>query len=263
MPSAVEQNDALRTKDRPSDRLKSLLEALDSLCFIEIAICYYSDNSLFLLCARSFVQVLIVQARSELLAASAPLVPVTVVSALSLAFHLLHSRPEATSRSARGYLHGGLIIVFEGQLGPISKWSLILQDLIISALQVLILCISYEWQVLGSGKKETPPQDLEAAEEGRARAQENANEEPEESSEGIELQSLLPDSGKTAPSSAAPQDDLVLTLNLRRSLTRAMSRSQNSLTEESVADTAPTGAMTLRALVSRIAAERAAANANA
>lgn len=256
MPSAGSSSDALRTKTSRRDHLRSLLEALDTLCFLEIAICYYSDNSLFLLCARSFVQVLIVQARAELLAASAPVVPVVTVNVISVALHLLHSRPEAASRSARGYLHGGLIIVFEGQLGPISKWSLILQDLLISAIQILIICIAFERQ---DPKKETPPQDLEAAEEGRVRAQESASEEPEETTEGIEMQSLLPESGKTAPVSTVTQDDLILTLNIRRSLTGSMSRSQVSSEDDSSGGTASTGAMSLRALVSRIAAERAAA----
>lgn len=258
MPSAGDPSDALRTKS-PRDYLKSLLEALDSLCFIEIAICYYSDNSLLLLCARSFVQVLIVQARAELLAASAPLVPVLTANIICVASHLLHSSPAATSRSARGYLHGGLIIVFEGQLGPISKWRLLLQDVIICAIQLLILSVSYERQVLASEKKEAPPQDLEAAEEGRVRTQDTANEEPDETAEGIEMQSLLPESGKTAPASAATQDDLILTLNIRRSLSGSMSRSQNSSTAESTANTASASAMSLRAIVSRIAAQRAAA----
>lgn len=253
--------DAIRAKTTRRDHLTQLLASLDTLCFIEIAICYYCDNSLFLLCARAFVQVLIVQARAELLATSAPLVPVLTANIISVAFHLLHASPTAASRSAHGYLHGGLIIVFEGQLGPISKSRLVLQDILISAIQLLILCISYERQVLSDTRKETPPQqDLEAEEEGRVGSQRRENEGAEDTGDGIEMQSLLTEAGRAPPPTTDAADDLILTLNVRRSLTGSLDRSETATGEDSSNGPSSVGAMRLRALLTRFAAERTAAN---
>ena len=63
---------------------------------------------------------------------------ILVTNSIALALHLFLKAPEA-GESVRGYLHGGLLIDFVGELGPISKSRLALFDLLTIALQLIIL----------------------------------------------------------------------------------------------------------------------------
>jgi hypothetical protein len=56
----------------------------------------------------------------------------------SALIHLLRSNPSA-GEATRGYLHGGLILDFVGQLGPIPKLRLLLLDLAILLFQLLLV----------------------------------------------------------------------------------------------------------------------------
>ena len=96
--------------------------------------------------------------------------------------HIILSRPEA-GEAARGYLHGGLLIDFVGELGPVSKWRLLLFDIFILLLQVLMLGATLEKRDMklamsnmgyaeASGNRETSTrQDLDAEEQGIRRSQ--------------------------------------------------------------------------------------------
>jgi hypothetical protein len=158
------------------------------------------------------------------------------------------------------------VIVFEGQPGPISKWNLLLQDLLILGIQILSLCISYERQKIGLPKKAAETQtepDVEAAEEGRARTEHPAPATAEETSEGIEMQSLLPESGRAASPVQDGTDDLLLTVNIRSSLAGSMDRSQSHepLYEERI-EAGPTLA-NIVSIMGRLRAMDRAAAANA
>jgi hypothetical protein len=252
-----------RAKTSREEHCLHLLAALDSICLLEIGICYYLDNSFLLLLGRTILHILVQasQARAQLFAPSAPLVPVLTANILAVASHLLHAKPEAAARSARGYLYGGLLIVFEGQPGPISKWRLVLMDLLIFGLQLLILCVNYERRAQNKEKSISPSQqDVEAEEEGRRRSQDEVEDAgPGDAAGGIEMESLLPESGRTATRSPdTSSDDTFLTISLR-SLRGSLDRGQAAAMQTSGAAES-TGAMRLRALLARIARERAAAN---
>jgi len=66
-------------------------------------------------------------------------------NAWCLLLHLIESRPSA-GEAARGYLHGHGIIDFIGQLGPISKFHLVVLDLAITVLQLVMLVALTERQ---------------------------------------------------------------------------------------------------------------------
>lgn len=100
----------------------------------------------------------------------------------------------------RGYLHGGLLTDFVGQLGPTSKFRLGVMDLGIFLLQLTMLWIVVEKKeleaVMGGGVETFAPswsgagrQDLDAEEQGLSRDDDNMERE-----EGIELLPL-PGSG--------------------------------------------------------------------
>ena len=101
--------------------------------------------------------------------------------------HLLSAGPEA-SEATRGYLHGGMLIDFVGQLGPVSRWRLLLVDVFIVLLQVIILGITLEERDLNDVTESTTGsvsgamptrQDLDAEERGIRRSQENLGDEME------------------------------------------------------------------------------------
>lgn len=81
-------------------------------------------------------------------------------------------RPSA-GEGARGYLHGGLLIDFIGQKGPISKFSLVLLDLLIVGLQVVMLSVNGEVRRATMARKGITPtaavQDHDAEERGEIR----------------------------------------------------------------------------------------------
>jgi hypothetical protein len=68
---------------------------------------------------------------------------------LCFLLHLLCARPEA-GEATRGYLHGGMIIDFVGQKGPISKLRLLTLDLVVLTLQLVMLSVHIKRQVLKS-----------------------------------------------------------------------------------------------------------------
>ena len=251
---------SLRAKDTTVDHLDNLLRALDTSIFLQLAIAYVFDNLSLLLLLRAVTQVLYVQFRPGPLSHTTQLAPTLSSTLICIVTHILHARPEATARSARGYIHGGLIVEFVGELGPIAKWRLLVQDVLVCGLQLLMLAIGYERQVLSQDKKEETPQDIEAEEAGVRRSQDGATDAHGETEQGIEMQSLLPQgSGRTRATAADAQDDLVLTLDIRRSLQGLLKRNKNSQAATAEGSSASDRTERLSALLGRIAADRTAA----
>lgn len=79
----------------------------------------------------------------------APPLPHSYLSAIyvpnivCLLFHIIGSRPEA-GEAMRGYLHGGVIIDLIGYKGPTSKFHLFCLDLVVLAIQCLMLTVQVE-----------------------------------------------------------------------------------------------------------------------
>ena len=63
--------------------------------------------------------------------------------------------PAAAGEATRGYLHGGIIVDFIGQLSPVSKIKLVATDLLIWALQITMLAVSLERRKLAGNSNET------------------------------------------------------------------------------------------------------------
>ena len=76
---------------------------------------------------------------------------------LNLLYLLMHLtlEPAAAGEATRGYLHGGIIIDFIGQFSPVSKIKLVATDLIIWALQIIMLAVSLERRKLAGSSNET------------------------------------------------------------------------------------------------------------
>lgn len=63
--------------------------------------------------------------------------------------HVFTARPEA-GEAMRGYLHGGIIVDLIGQKGPTSKIHLVLLDVLVLALQCLMLAVHIERERLSA-----------------------------------------------------------------------------------------------------------------
>ncbi|KAI4199423.1 MAG: hypothetical protein LQ346_002561 [Caloplaca aetnensis] len=116
---------------------------------------------------------------------------IVVIFALNILWLLIHasSTPPTAGEAVREYLHGGLLIDFVGQKSPVARLRLVGYDLLVLALQLVILGITTEKQKLdapegGRDSREDESQDHDAEERGTRRSQEG--------SEGIELRPLRP-----------------------------------------------------------------------
>ncbi|KEF59308.1 uncharacterized protein A1O9_04152 [Exophiala aquamarina CBS 119918] len=249
---------SLRVPDKTAT-LQSLLRLLDAVIFLQLGALYLQDNLTLFLLLRA-----VSQAAHNLPAVQLP--PVILINVLCFATHLLQARPEAKGWASRGYLHGGLIIDFVGEQGPVSKWRLASMDLLIFGLQLVVLVVGNErLKAAGDPAAQEPhdtpdTQDLEAAEEGRVTTSARA---PAETEDGIELQSLLPEgSGQDTASNSKPlnadlEEDIV-ELDMRRGLTTLLRRGRTSAGTSTSTDTTPESAG-IAEILSRIAAARARA----
>ena len=70
-----------------------------------------------------------------------------VPNILCMFFHLVFSLPQA-GEETRGYLHGGVIIDFVGQKAPTSRLGLLVLDVVILAVQSLMLAVHQEREAL-------------------------------------------------------------------------------------------------------------------
>jgi hypothetical protein len=75
--------------------------------------------------------------------------PLFVTNFICIILHLFTARSSA-GEAMRGYLHGGVIIDLIGQKGPTSKLHLLLLDLLVLALQCLMLAVHVEREKLAS-----------------------------------------------------------------------------------------------------------------
>lgn len=174
--------------------LEDLLRSLDALIYIELSALYYLDCAFGLLLLRILLQLFFLTARPPGLPdppTRAALGVVVGSNLLCILLHLLNARPEAFE-ATRFYLHGSILIDFVGQLGPTSKWRLLGMDMLVLALQVMMLGIGIEKRRAQNAGKQPPgsTQDLDAEEAGLIRAETIGNE-GHESDEGIEMQELL------------------------------------------------------------------------
>lgn len=261
-------NNAVATPG-PEQHIEHLLKIIDSLIFLELAIAYYCDNLTLLLVFRLLSQIFYVQQHKVgSVTTRTQILPPIVANVICLLTHLIRASPEAAARSARGYLHGGLILDLIGEKGPISEWRLIGQDLLIFGLQCLMLAIGHERNVLAGETKEVKPaQNLDAEEAGLRASQEESRSDTgrapdvHESEEGMEMQSFLPPAERASSSTpAADSEDLVLTLNIISSLRGLLQHNRQPRAEgeevESAIERAADNADRLRQLIQQLSANR-------
>lgn len=210
---------SLSAKTTRNDHLEALLRSLDSAVFAFLGIVYCCDNLTPLLLLRAACQTLYTR--------STKISPTTVANLICITTHILLDRPEG-SKASRGYLHGGLICDFVGELGPISRTRLLVLDALVFGLQLAYVAISHELQELKDPETETTlPQDIEAEEAGVRREEQSLPNANIDDSSGIEMQPMLPGSKGLAAKATTQRketEDVILTLDLRASLASVLKR---------------------------------------
>lgn len=206
-----------------------LLKSLDTLVFAELSALYYMECSMFRFILRSVGQYLYLTPKDESFPFLMPASPIHVCLVLipnifCILLHILVSLPVGPEFH-RGYMHGGLVIDFIGQKPPTSRIYYVLADVVILAVQCLMLTVHTERERLRVVLKtfrpmvpdvaqETTPtiEDLDAEERGVSR--DMLGSLPIDEEDGIELQPLHrvstteegnSTSGESEPSSAREQ----------------------------------------------------------
>ncbi|KAM0498046.1 hypothetical protein ACHAP8_006497 [Fusarium lateritium] len=175
-----------------------LLKSLDTLVFAELSALYYME---------SVGQYLYLTPKDESFPFLMPASPIHVCLVLipniiCILLHILVPLPVGPDFH-RGYMHGGLVIDFIGQKPPTSRFYYVLADVVILAVQCLMLTVHTERErlrvilktfrpMVPDVAQETTPtiEDLDAEERGVSR--DMAGTLPVDEEEGIELQPLNP-----------------------------------------------------------------------
>ncbi|KAI9834731.1 MAG: hypothetical protein M1819_002816 [Sarea resinae] len=127
--------------------LDDMLRNFDILIYCQLSVLYYMDCSLFRFFIRAFIQFLYLTPKPPIFPdppRNRPYAGAILGSnVLCLLLHIFLARPEA-GEATRGYLHGGLVMDFVGQEGPISKFRLASFDILVLILQIVMLAAFIE-----------------------------------------------------------------------------------------------------------------------
>ncbi|KAI1423648.1 hypothetical protein F5Y12DRAFT_716131 [Xylaria sp. FL1777] len=120
------------------DFLKHLSCELDSL------VC-----SFFRLFIRWMAQTLFISPKTVLIVPNFHVSAIVAPNLLCMFLHLISSPLEA-GEASRGYLHGGILVDFIGQRAPSSRFTLILLDAVVLAIQCFMITVNVEKERVGN-----------------------------------------------------------------------------------------------------------------
>ena len=138
--------------------LQDLLRGLEAITFLQIATIYLHDNITPFLLLRAIVHISFVTARPD---KNPQLIPVILTSLLFFSIHVFAATPHIEGAS-HGYLHGGILADFVGEL-PASRWRMMLLDILLLSLQMIQLAINFELlKMKGTVARQDSEADLES-----------------------------------------------------------------------------------------------------
>jgi hypothetical protein len=147
-----------------------ILQNLSACVAIQSGILYYLDNATAILLLRMIVQISFITQRPP--APSNPqIAPVALTTLFNLVYHIFifSSNPQNTRQYE--YAHGGILVDFVGEKGPVSRLKLASIDCLIFLIQLAMLAITYEYGRLQT-KTTDNAQDLDSEEQSIRRSQE-------------------------------------------------------------------------------------------
>ncbi|KAF5023596.1 hypothetical protein F66182_4354 [Fusarium sp. NRRL 66182] len=133
---------------RKLELITHLLKSLDTLVFAELSALYYMECSMFRFTLRSVGQYLYLTPKDDSFPFLMPASPihvflVLVPNIICMLLHVFASLPIGPDYH-RGYMHGGLVIDFIGQKPPTSRVYYFFADVMILAIQCLMLTVHTE-----------------------------------------------------------------------------------------------------------------------
>ncbi|MCJ1272505.1 hypothetical protein MMC21_000291 [Puttea exsequens] len=203
-PGSSSSDPSLTTKHQRNHRnldfLNDLIRNIDILIYAQLSVLYYMDCSLTKFALRAFPHWFYFTPKPSIFPppplAHRPYIGIIFgTNALCLLLHLLTAPPVA-GEATRGYLHGGMVIDFVGQASPVGRWRLLSEDLLVWALQIIILGITLERR--GLDKVEGSGADTQTREGLNEEGQDHDAEERgvlrrgDEDADGIEMRDLRP-----------------------------------------------------------------------
>ncbi|EPS44666.1 hypothetical protein H072_1361 [Dactylellina haptotyla CBS 200.50] len=176
--STVRARDQLTTKK--SEWLDHMLRNLDIVTYCHFSYLYFLDISFIRFLIRAIVQINLFAQRPpnfptpQRTQKRSAVVSIFGSTLICFLFHLF-SEPPSASEATGGYLHGGMVIDFVGQEGPISRLRLIFLDLAILVLQLIMLTVKVSKQDLlenSAPGRTAPAQDIDDEERGMTAGEE-------------------------------------------------------------------------------------------
>ncbi|KAL5383544.1 hypothetical protein DPSP01_005938 [Paraphaeosphaeria sporulosa] len=161
--------------------LDHLLRELDTLVFLELITLYHLDCSFFWFAVRAIIHGSLLTPLPDIGLhrqhdEHKPWLPLILFCfAINFLLHTTYPAPSA-GEDTRGYLHGGLMIDFIGQLGPTSKWKLAGLDTCILFLQLVMVSV----HVKRRQAKKTLAQTSAGSTETSANDEESTEQPPED-----------------------------------------------------------------------------------
>ena len=128
---------------------------------------------------------------------------------ICILLHLLF-KPPAAGEATRGYLLGGLLIDFVGQESPVGRWRLLVLDIIILAIQILILAVTLERRKLTVDYDNLVGEEVEEARQDHDSEERGILRRDNTVQDGIELQEIRHNSpGRTGGDEDRERDELL------------------------------------------------------
>ena len=248
---------SLGAKDSKKDHIVQELDSLFLVTSILLSTIYLHDNLTSLLLLRASSQHVHIASLPFTVATqtSGSLPAVLVANAICILTHLIRAAPVADGNWSRGYLHGGLLMDFVGELGPTSKSKLLVMDLMVLGLQALMLMIMTEQRTEVGDRRSNPAQDLRAEEEGRRRSQSSDREDhpmlgEDGAEDGIAMENLGDTrSRERQKGSSRRNEDVVMTINVKQGLKELLQRPDPDRTDVNTA-----GVERVNTIISRLLA---------
>ncbi|KAI1368050.1 DUF1746-domain-containing protein [Xylaria arbuscula] len=142
--SANAQNPSLSPSAK--EGLTKKLDFLSHLCLNLDTLVFAEFCSFFRLLLRWMAQTLFASPKAEDTLMIVPNYHISAIVApnlLCIFLHLIYS-PLQAGEASRGYLHGGILVDFIGQTPPSSRFTLILLDMIVLAIQCFMITVNIE-----------------------------------------------------------------------------------------------------------------------
>ncbi|UNI20986.1 hypothetical protein JDV02_007021 [Purpureocillium takamizusanense] len=221
-----------------------LLKTLDLVVFAELSALYYMECSMFRFLLRAAGQYIYLTPKDNsfpffMPASRLHVLLIIIPNLICMLLHLFGRLPHGPGFH-RGYQHGGLIIDFVGQRPPTYRLYYVLADIVILAVQCLMLTVHTQREKMRVALKTFRPlvpdiaqelatarsaEDLDAEERGVLRHAPGMDVDEAEEDGGVELQTLNTDGAQEGEDSARMEASGSL---LRPVTTEAGSRSQLS-----------------------------------